>query len=298
MSDTDSLSFDLQEVEALAFDLSDGDSLSFTLTTPIEPEEYEGSYHVVPSLVNQTLETNGFKMTDDVTIDAILPLKRGVIRPDAEWLKSWTHDSYAVEDDKKTLPAYSTSAQTIVASANLSGTIDLDYDNYDYYVVERFLTTPVYNTDTPAKSRNEYGTGVVLYELLDVPANTFKSANGTVYTSRVVGAVAGTCYRLLYWSSATALSVYTATSYGVAQIPNAPSVSSGKWTIKAPTLQMRGSTSYLTSAVWGTITDIRRQFSIDVYRAPKGNLSLDAWGLNQETWSILNDVNNNNGKLR
>ena len=38
---------------------------------PIYPEDYTGSYEVTPSETEQTLETNGLMMTDDVTIGAI-----------------------------------------------------------------------------------------------------------------------------------------------------------------------------------------------------------------------------------
>jgi len=224
-------------------------------------------------------------------------LKRGVIRPDAELIETYTHDSLVVEDDELTLPAYSTTAKTIEAAANLSPTIALDYDNYYYYVVERFLTTPVYNTDTPVKSRNEFGTGVALYEIVDIPPNSFVAANGKAYASRSAAAALGSVYRLLYWSSATAVAVYTSSSYGCAQVAAAPAISSGKLTIKAPSIQMRGSTSYLTSTVWPTITDIRRQFVIEVYRVPKNHLNVEGWGLDQETMAIIDCVNNNHGKL-
>ena len=248
------------------------------------------SYSDVPS-INIPKTGGGF-------VPFFADLKEGLLRPDVELIQTYTHDSLAVTDDGVVIPAYSTSAQTLIASANLTPKIPLDYANYNYYVLERFLTTPVYNTSTPVKGRNEYGTGAVLYELMDIEPNQFIAANGTKYASRAVGAAAGTCYRLLYWSSASALGVYTASSYGVSQVATSPSVSSGQWTIKTPTLQMRGHSSYLTSAVWGTITDIRRQFIIQVYRAPKGNLNLDAWGLNQETMKIINDMKNNNGTLR
>lgn len=242
--------------------------------------------------------TRGKYCEDDFSISYVPDLQNILLRLDAELIKTWSHDSLAVTDDEVTIPAYSTSAQTLITAENLTPTIDLDYTNYNYYVVEEFLTTPVYSTATAAKSRNEFGIGCVLYELMDIPADTFKAASGKKYASRAVGAAAATCYRLLYWSSASALGIYTASSYGVAQVATAPTISSGKWTIKAPTLQMRGSTSYLTSTVWGTITDIRRQYVIKVYRAPKGNFNLDAWGLNQLAAKIMDDVNNNNGTLK
>lgn len=258
----------------------------------------KGEISVTPSTETQTFNVKNRYMTGNVIVNPI-PLQNILIRPDAEKIKTYSNDSLVVTDDEVTLPDYNSSkAVTIKASANLSGTVTLDFDNYNYFVIERFLTTPVYNTNTPAVSRNEYSIGTVAYELLDIPANTFSAANGTKYASRAVGVAAYTGYRLLYWSSASAVGVYTSTTYGIHQVAAAPSISSGKLTLKSPTLQFRGSSSYLTSAVYGTITDIRRQFVIDVYRSPKGQLNIDGWGLNQQALSILNDVNNNNGKLR
>lgn len=257
-----------------------------------------GAQQITPTAATQTIQTKNKYMTGNITVNPI-PLQNILLRPDIEKIKTYSNDSLAVTDDEVTLPDYNSSkAVTIKASANLSGTVTLDFDNYNYFVIERFLTTPVYNTNTPAVSRNEYSIGTVAYELLDIPANTFSAANGTKYASRAVGVAAYTGYRLLYWSSASAVGVYTSTTYGVHQVASAPSISSGKLTVKSPTLQFRGSSSYLTSAVYGTITDIRRQFVIDVYRSPKGTLNIDGWGLNQQALSILNDVNNNNGKLR
>lgn len=257
-----------------------------------------GEISVTPSTETQTLNVKNRYMTGNVIVNPI-PLQNILLRPDAEKIKTYSNDSLVVTDEGVELPAYNSSkAVAIKASANLSGTVTLDFDNYNYFVIGRFLTTPVYNTNTPAVSRNEYSIGTVAYELLDIPANTFSAANGTKYASRAVGVAAYTGYRLLYWSSASAVGVYTSTTYGIHQVTAAPSISSGKLTVKSPTLQFRGSSSYLTSAVYGTITDIRRQFVIDVYRSPKGTLNIDGWGLNQQALSILNDVNNNNGKLR
>ena len=38
---------------------------------PIYPEDYTGTYEVTPSNTEQTLETNGLMMTDNVTVDAV-----------------------------------------------------------------------------------------------------------------------------------------------------------------------------------------------------------------------------------
>lgn len=225
-------------------------------------------------------------------------LKEIVLRPDAELIQTYTHDSLLVTDDQVSIPAYTTTAKTVLAAANLSGTVTLDYTNYDYFVTEALLTTPVYNTTTIAKSRNEYAIGTACFEIIDIPANTHQArVNTTKYSSRSAVCNAYSGYRLLYWSSTTALGLYTSTSYGVHQVVSGPSISSGKLTVKAPSVNMRGSTSYLTSTVWGQITDIRRQFIIKVYRAPKAAISPEGWGLQQQYLKIAACANSTTGTL-
>jgi glycine/serine hydroxymethyltransferase len=70
-----------------------------------------------------------------------------------------------------------------------------------------------------------------------------------------------------YWSTATAIKVYTASTYGTHQTVVAPTLSSTSsatpnLTIVSPKLIIRGSSTYLSSANWAKITDIRRQYII------------------------------------
>ena len=259
---------------------------------------YKGNTLATVNDNTKTLETEGKYLEADIVLTDLPAIGLYTIRPDAELIKTYSNDSLAVHDDSATLPAWkSTAATTIKASANLSGTVSLDYTNYDYFAVERFLTIPVYNTDTIAASRNEYSFGSSMYEIVNIPANTVESFSGTKYGSLSVGPATYTCYRLCYWSSASAIGLYTSSTYGIHQVTAAPSISSGKWTFKSPTLQFRGSTTYLTEAVYNTITDIRRQFVIDVYRAPKGHLAHDAWGIDQSLKHIVDCAKTNTHTL-
>ena len=60
---------------------------------------------------------------------------------------------------------------------------------------------------------------------------------------------------------------------------------------------MRGNTTYFTSSAWGKITDIRRQYVIEVYKAPKNHLNLDGWGAYQHMLKIAACVNGTTNKL-
>lgn len=230
-------------------------------------------------------------------------LQNYVLRPDAELVQTYTLDSLVVTDEGVTLPSYTTTATTTIAAANLSPTVSLNLSNYDYFIRERFLTIPVYSSTTKAKGYNDYSLGSCFYEVLNLPTSFWLRTDGTYHTARVNGVIsAGATYRLLYWSSATATAVYTSSGYGCHQVVAAPTLSSATsltpaLTVKAPSLYFRGSTTYFTSATWANITDIRRQYIIQVYRAPKGNANIDGWGGDQQIKSIMSDIVNNNFTL-
>lgn len=219
-----------------------------------------------------------------------------VLRPDAELIQSYSDDQWLVADAGIELPAYSTTAKTLKATSNLTPTITMDYTAYDYYVVERTLAIPAYSADTKAKGRNEFFASSYIYEIVDIPANSFVADGGKAVTSRTVAAAGQGFVRMLYWSSATAIALYTATTYGIAMGVTAPTIASGVLTIKTPTWLIRGNTTYLTSAMWALLTDIRFQYVIDVYRAPKANLNIDGWGTTQNFKHIL-DCKNDGGTL-
>ena len=221
------------------------------------------------------------------------------IRPDATLVQSYTYDKYMVADEELTIPAYSTSAQVLKASASL-GTITLDRDNYNYYVLVRMLTIPTYSITTAAKGRAEYQIGSHLYEIVDIPASSMHSLLDPTkyYTTRLnYASTAQSIYRLVYYSSGTTIATYSTQGYGAYQGVVAPSVSSGVLTINSPTVGMRGSTSYFTSTYFDAVTDIRAQYVIEVYKAPKNNLNIDGWGNDQQIKHIIDCVNSNTQTL-
>ena len=223
-------------------------------------------------------------------------LKMGVLRPDAEKVKTWSYDLLAVDDEGITIPSYSTTAQTVRASEAMSGTYTFDYTNYDYYVLERFLTIPTYSISTKAKGRVEYHIGSCAYEVVNIPANQMHALidpTKNVAATRAINAV-GAWYRSVYWSSASAVAAYSTSAYSTSQIVVAPAISSGVLTINTPTWSMRGHTTYFTNTYFNAITDIRYQFIAELYRSPKGDMNLDGWGIQQQALHIINDVHNNN----
>ena len=222
--------------------------------------------------------------------------KYGVIRADAEKVKTVSYDKMAVADEGLILPEYNTAAQVIKASEELD-TYTVDYTNYNYYILERFACTPSYSTTTKAKGRAEYWFGSYCYELVEIPAGNFKSQDKSKsYNSRSVNLyAAGGMPRLVYWSSGTAVSVYASAAYGCYQTATAPTISSGVITLKSPAWGERGHTTYFTSTFMDALTDIREQCIIEVWRVPKGG-SIDGWGLTSQMQHII-DVMNSTGTL-
>jgi hypothetical protein len=257
--------------------------------------------YIIPT-GKKTITANGtdIDVAQYATADVAVPqtLTDILLRDDCTLVQKWTLDKLVVTDESKTIPAYSTSAQTVIAAKNLSPTITLDYANYKYYVLERFLTIPVYNTNTKEKGRPDCCMSSYLYEIVELEANTLRSASGSPsYASRSVAIASQTVTRAPYWSAASTMGIYTATTYTASQVASTPTVSSGVLTCIAPSLQMRGSTTYFTSSAWGKITDIRRQYVIEVYRSPKDHLNLNGWGTYQHMLKIAGCINGTTNKL-
>ena len=86
------------------------------------------------------------------------------------------------------------------------------------------------------------------------------------------------------------MSVSNNATYGAYVAGQAPAISSSTLTIKAPNYGIRGSTTYMTSGAWSSMTDIREQYIIEVWRAPKGDVN--GWEYTTAISSIFEDVQN------
>lgn len=213
-----------------------------------------------------------------------------VMRPDAELVRRWTNDEMVVADLGLTIPAYKTSAQVIKNTSNLSPVIAMDLD-YRYYVAALTLSAPTYSTETKVKGRCEYGASCYLWEVAVIPANTIHTLDGTkaFATQQIVVQANGSIGRELYWTSASAIGVNNATTYGTYATGTAPAVSGTNLTAKTPAYGIRGNTTYMTSGAWSSITDIRNQWVVEVWRAPAEACA--GWGLATGMLDILADVN-------
>lgn len=222
-----------------------------------------------------------------------------VLRPDAELIQTYTYDKYAVADEGWTIPSYTTSAQTIKAAANLSPTVTVDFNNYRYIVVERFLSIPEYSVTTKGKGRQEYTFCNYVYEIAQAPANEIATIiDPTKKITSVQNLVTtNSLYRLLYWTSSSAIALYATNAYGAYMTQQSPSISGTTMTVKAPIFGIRGSTTYFTSTYMNAVTDIRYQYVFEVYRAPLGNLNLDGWEQEQAMQHLIDCLNTTDHKL-
>ena len=218
-------------------------------------------------------------------------LKRGVLRPDAEFVTSYSYDKYLKEDEGIKPIAYTTTSTTIIAAASLTPTVTCDFTNYSYVVLIRMATIPEYSISTVGKGREEYALNGAIYEITEVPVNEIKAfVDPTKKVSSISRAVfsAGNFVREVYFSSSTSLTSYGSAAYGYNQTVTAPSLSNSTLTLKSPAFIVRGHTTYFVNTFMNAVTDVRYQYKIEVWRAPKGNLNLDGWGLNTQ-WLKMND---------
>ena len=240
---------------------------------------------------------------ENIQTGAAPTLIRGVVRPDAELVKTYTFDKYLHEDLEVTIPAYTTTSTTLVAAASLTPTITCDFTTYDYYVLIRMATIPTYSITTVGKGREEYALNGAMYEITRTPANTMHAlVDTTKYYASNANVVyqAGNFVREVYYSSGTAITYYASAAYGYNQTVTAPAMNSGTGstlTLKSPAFIVRGHTTYFVNTYMNAVTDVRYQYIIDVYRAPKGNLNLDGWGLTTQWLKMNEDIQKTGHKL-
>lgn len=283
-------------------------------SAPLEfPTEFVSAIQAIPS--SQPTGTKSISITQNGTttenvadyasaqITANVPqMQRSILRPDAVKVESWSYDRLWIEDEGETLPAYSTTALTLKASEPLEITHEFDLDNYKYFVLERGLAIPIYNTDTIARGRVEWSLSSCAYEFVYPERGAF---HALVDPTKSYGSIAlswitsgGAFYRMPYFTNtAGSLSVYAATSYGVWISMMMPSWTSGAVQINSPQFLLRCQPNVFDKPFYEALDDIRFQWIIELWREPIGNLDYDGWVVNQELDKILDCVYSTNHKL-
>lgn len=229
-------------------------------------------------------------------------LKMGIIRPDAELVETWSYDKLWLAEEGGTLPAYSTSAVTLKASEELEVEHEWELDDYKYFVTERTLAIPFYNTDEIARGRVEWSEMHGAWELVYPDSGAFHALvdPSKNYGSRALGWVVsgGNFSRMPYFSNALGtMSVYSATSYGLWCTLQAPTYTSGELYINSPVFTLRCQPNVFDKPFYEALTDIRFQWIIELWRVPVGSLNLDGWSANQQLDHVLGCVYSPDHKL-
>lgn len=231
----------------------------------------------------------------DIRSDTI---QRIAIRPDAELWQSWTYDKRIVADEGVTIPAYTTSAQTLKASEQLDE-ITADVANYRYFTALRTLAYPEYSTSNTGRGRFEWSSMVGAYEFIFTPmAELHPLVPGDYRIATNSSAVqGGVSYRGLYFSSVDGVSIYATPTYGIWTPSVAPAYVGGKMRVNSPSFIMRGQPNILDQPFWEAITDIRFQYVIELWRVPLGSLQYDGWSNMQSVDLALDCLYSDDHKL-
>lgn len=214
----------------------------------------------------------------------------GILNPYAELVKTFSYDKLIVTDESITIPAYTTTATTLKAAQTSYGTYAADTANYDYFIVQEGLVTPVYNASgaTIAAGRYVGWIGSYLHDYINMRPG-FVSKDG-LNNSQASTTITASTYRMFYNNGASILTSANST-YGCYMTFSTPTFGS-TISVTCPALMIRGSTSYFTSTYWGYLTDIRYQWKAKVYRIPKNNTPPGGYMLSELT-RLANLLTNN-----
>lgn len=211
-----------------------------------------------------------------------------ILRPDATVVQTWTYDKKIVADLGLSVPSYSTSSTNLVAASNLSPTITVDTANYDYYVLHRCLSYPIYDNNTAQAGRQSIAYTSYTWEIVSLEVGAYSDCGISFGTRRIATRNSALNF-YVYFSSATKLVSAESASYGFVIAPSTPAAigTNSQFTLKSPVLKFCGNSTYMSSSALSHVTDARYQWIIEVYRAPKGATYGDGWQLAQGAKHIL-----------
>lgn len=279
-------------------------------SAPLEfPAEFVSAIQAIPS--SQPTGTKSISITQNGTttenvadyasaqITTNVPqMQRIALRPDAELWKSWTYDKRIVADEGVTIPAYQTTTVTLKATEQLDE-ITADAANYKYFLTFRTLVIPEYNTDEISRGRYEWSSMVGAYEFVFTPmAELHPLVDGEYTIATNSAAVQGSVsYRSLYFTSATGISIYATTSYGIWTTGVSPTYVGGKIKVNSPNFTMRAQANIFDQLYYEALDDIRFQYIYELWRVPIDSLQYRGWSNQQLVDKSLDCLYSTNHKL-
>lgn len=174
------------------------------------------------------------------------------------------YDKLLVQDEGITLPSYTTSEVSLIAS-EYQEAITLDFDHYNYCVAAVGLAYPIYDNFPDQASKHEFSFSAGTTDILNIPAGTITSQSGRTYDNAI---------RTSWNNSARVYSVYHLSSSSMAtsnsvgafvKIAN-PNFSGDKLKLSTPSLCVKGSATVYKSEAWSATTDIRYQYKVYLFR--------------------------------
>ena len=230
-----------------------------------------------------------------------LALKRMVLRHDAELIHTASYDAMLVADEGNTIPAY-TSAETMIRGSEPILVTTVDVEAYDYLLVERALTIPVYSVSPYQRPYwHEYHIVCGIYECAIREKNLFQAiSSDDTNTNASSNTYSITGNSILSWDkTGTNFVINGSAVYGLRQSLQTPSLTTaGLLKANKPGVYIRGAASSFPPACWEAVEDARLQYVFDVYRIPKGRLNFDGWGYKQLVKFCAECVNSADHKLR
>lgn len=185
----------------------------------------------------------------------------GALRPDAEKIWSTHYDRLIIQDEGVTKPSYSTSEQTLRA-ASIIETVELDYENYLYNVFVKGIAIPILDPDTAPTTRPVAWWGCYSQEIV---SHIIGSGDGNVVLDH---SFTSSYYReLMYLVSGQTKFVNNQAK--AAYLSSQALTGSGDFlSILCPALRVKGDTTYMNSASFAALIDIRYIYDIELWRVP------------------------------
>ena len=242
-----------------------------------------------------TQDENGYIVLPSTGGGGSQPVIVGALRPDAELFNTVTYDKYLVDDLGVTIPAYSTTASTILAASTIGESITFDNTQYSIVNVKKILVTPEYSDATIGKGRQIFWSYFGLEEYLvvnpDIIRSNLRSGRLNIY-GNYLGAYNDTSRAVFDSSGSGGIYITSCTS----QLTGNSQSSSITLDFYHGAISIKGHATYLNQTYWDYLTDIRFQFVIKSYRIPRSS-SVDGFADMSIMTSIIDDYNNNNGVL-
>lgn len=245
-------------------------------------QHYDGPVIVTPTEEDQTLETQGKVMADDVSVLPIPEAYRDMsgplawMGPDAEYMGQIYEHTYPL--DQTTYPSWtpSTSAKAIKATTT-AGTFQADMENHEYLLRWRVEIDVALKEGATKKVQVERYCASFWQSIHRRPYGFDKIEAEDYNYNYCTNLITSSSY-LSYYNSSGARTWTTGISYGIYAAPTAAAFSSTgadnpTVTIKTPTINARCSTTYFATARAAEVDQANTTIHIrgDLYRTRHGS---------------------------